>query len=129
MPATTQNQKLPYPLPTDPIADGANQIKALAEAVDTRLVKLAVVKINATSDKTSGNFHEVTGTAPLPEGFTKLIGGFVAYTYLLAQHNDFVDYFTVSTLTIENDGTQIKVSGISSMSGNDLDINALVWGY
>ena len=33
MPATT-TQGFPYPLPTDPIADGADAIKALAQKID-----------------------------------------------------------------------------------------------
>lgn len=37
---TTTSQKLPYPDPTDPVANGANAIRALAEAVDAHGVKV-----------------------------------------------------------------------------------------
>jgi hypothetical protein len=39
MPATT-TQGLPYPLPTEPVAEGAAAIRSLAEAVDPRLPRL-----------------------------------------------------------------------------------------
>jgi len=34
MPANTPNSALPYPLPTEPVAEGASAIQALAEALD-----------------------------------------------------------------------------------------------
>ena len=37
MPATTPNVPLPYPLPTEPVAEGAAAIRSLAEAVDNQL--------------------------------------------------------------------------------------------
>jgi hypothetical protein len=37
MPANTPTWQLPYPLPTDPVAAGAADIRALAEALDARL--------------------------------------------------------------------------------------------
>ena len=128
MPATTTNLKLPYPLPTDPIADGANQIKALAEAVDTGLLKLAVVKISAKSDNDDTDYHTVNGTAPLPQGFTKLIGGFVNHTGITARLGSFMSYCTINNLSIENNGTQIKVSGMSTSGSSTYDVEALVWG-
>lgn len=130
MPGQTPKLGLPYPLPTDPIADGANQIKAIAEVVDTGLLKLAVVKISARTDNnTSSNHHTLTATAPMPVGFTKLIGGFVSYTKVIGDPLYFSSYITINTLEIENDGTQIKVSGESCVLDAPVDVNVLVWGY
>jgi hypothetical protein len=41
MPAQTPVHGLPYPLPTDPVSAGANDIRALAEAIDPMLVGAA----------------------------------------------------------------------------------------
>lgn len=129
MPATTQNLKLPYPLPTDPIADGANQIKALAEAIDTGMLKLAVVMIETLSDNDNELFHTATGTAPLPQGFTKLIGGFVSYTDLDTDSGRIKSYAIINYLQIEKDGTQITVAGSSTARNQRCTVRALVWGY
>ena len=40
MPGQTPKLGLPYPLPTDPIADGATQIRALAEKLDEQNVNV-----------------------------------------------------------------------------------------
>lgn len=129
MPATTQNLKLPYPLPEDPIADGANQIKALAEAIDTGMLKLTVVTIDVFSDNDSDLYHIATGTAPLPQGFTKLIGGFVSHTDVDANSAGINSYAIINNLQIENDGTQITVTGSCTARNAKYTVRALVWGY
>lgn len=128
MPATTEKLGLPYPLPTDPISDGANQIKALAEAIDTGILKLAVVMIETRTDNDNDLYHIATGTAPLPQGFTKLIGGFVSHTSVNTSLNSTPLYTIVNNLTIENDGTQIVVTGSSTERDSPCTVRALVWG-
>lgn len=48
MPASTPKRSLPYPLPTEPLADGANAIKNLALALDGAvLVQAGKVTVGA----------------------------------------------------------------------------------
>lgn len=63
MPANTA-KGFPYPLPTDPLTNGATAIKNLATAVDTRLGVLAsgTVSVNVT---TGGTPATVTVTFPV----------------------------------------------------------------
>ncbi len=56
MPANT-TKGYPYPLPTDPVAEGAGAIQDLAEAVDTQLGTRAsgTVTVNVTTGGTAAN--------------------------------------------------------------------------
>jgi hypothetical protein len=131
MPATTDKLKLPYPLPTDPIADGANQIKALAEKIDQGIqtLVLEVVKIRLTTDPNSSSDAWKIGeaSAPIPATITTPLGAFCDTTYVSATNSNFNGFVRCSVAFIKNN--KITIRGMSTGSPNSTDVNVLVWGY
>lgn len=69
---------LPYPDPTDPVADGATAIRALAEALDARFQRIMGRAQTLAQNLTSGNTQsiltmsliEATGVTFTANGFT-----------------------------------------------------------
>lgn len=57
MPATTPKYALPYPLPSEPVAEGAQAIRNLAEAVDDKLTGNEVAYQEVAS-------NQIVGTSP-----------------------------------------------------------------
>ena len=51
----TTPKGFPYPEPTDPVAAGADAIKALAQAIDTHVGRVASGAVTVTGDGTSVN--------------------------------------------------------------------------
>jgi hypothetical protein len=80
MPANTPRLALPYPLPTDQVAAGATDIRALAEAVDP-ILAAAVQPFDHTS-ATTLDFG--TLTVPLAQGETKSVGFGYRYAYAVS---------------------------------------------
>lgn len=66
MPGTTSKYALPYPLPAEPVAEGAQAIRNLAEAVETKMGELAYAEITAavTISATSEASPNPVVTAP-----------------------------------------------------------------
>lgn len=71
---TTTPHSLPYPEPTDPIAGGADAIKALAEALELKLPRMITTEFQSTPY--TGNFTlDMTSFVPIPRA-----AGFMAIT-------------------------------------------------
>ncbi|WP_279107032.1 hypothetical protein [Mobiluncus curtisii] len=129
MPATTQNLKLPYPLPTDPIADGANQIKALAESLDTQIKPLKVAMLNKKVN-VNGNDNYVEDYIYIdkPEGFTTLLGAYCSYSDVFVDDSGkVIGLREVQNVSIENN--KIKIKYTTWKSSTPMDLSILVLGY
>lgn len=131
MPATTEKLGLPYPLPTDPIADGADQIKALAEKIDQGIqtLVLEVVTINLKTDPNSSHDAWKSGeaTADIPASITTPLGAFCSTTYISASGSTFSGFVSCSAAFIENN--KITIRGMSTGIPTNADVKVLVWGY
>lgn len=131
MPATTDKLKLPYPLPTDPIADGANQIKALAEKIDQGIqtLVLEVVTITLTTNPNSSSDAWKIGeaSADIPETITTPLGAFCDTTYISATNSNFSGFIRCSAAFIKNN--KIIVRGMSTGTPTRIEVKVLVWGY
>lgn len=69
MPGTTTNFNFPYPLDTDPLADGAQEIQNLADDLDTTLVDLkggTTDQVLAKNSNTDMDFKWVGSATNLP---------------------------------------------------------------
>jgi hypothetical protein len=75
MPGTTPHG-LPYPLPTEPVAEGAAAIRALAEAADTRSM-FRIADVILSTDTVAG--LDITG---IPQDFRELM----LYTWIRCAH-------------------------------------------
>ena len=131
MPATTQNLKLPYPLPTDPIADGADQIKALAETVDALIYKLKPYFIQAKETGSAGyGFVNYEGSVDCSQDFTHVVGAFTSQAWIISNlpTSPSVKAFVNFTKT-EIIGNTVKVKGVGTPGGGQSNVNILVWGY
>jgi hypothetical protein len=53
---TAGGLKLPYPAPTDPVAQGAAAIQSLAQALEADLLALPMVVAAAIGDRSTGNY-------------------------------------------------------------------------
>lgn len=129
MPATTTKLGLPYPLPTDPIADGANQIKALAESLDTQIKPLKVAmlneKVNVNGDD---GYAESDIYIDRPDGFTTLLGAYCSYADVFVNDSGIIiGLREVQNVSIENN--KIKIHYTTWKSSTPINLSILVLGY
>ncbi|MCQ4120401.1 hypothetical protein [Rhodococcus tibetensis] len=64
MPGQTPIYQLPYPLQTDPIYQGANQVKALAERFETVLSAAEVPPVTYTPPESAQGYRQTTQSIP-----------------------------------------------------------------
>lgn len=127
MPATTANMKLPYPLPEDPIADGANQIKALAEKIDQSMVPLKIACIRCLVPIPDGKERrDIDYTMPKPENFTKIIGCYASYQFGdPIEGSKFIEMHCL--MNVDN---QVVISGTcKGYFATEKYLHVLIWGY
>lgn len=129
MPATTANLKLPYPLPTDPIADGANQIKALAEVLDTQVKPLKIEIIQRRVDfGVASGYHAGEIEIEKPDGFTTVVGAYCSYfNAVTTTPTDILAWQAVREVKIENN--KIVLGFMTWAQGGNADVSILVLGY
>lgn len=63
MAGTTPIQALPYPDPTDPLAEGADKIKELALALDQKMIGASLASVLAGTPTPAGRLIIEAGTA------------------------------------------------------------------
>lgn len=131
MPATTTNLGLPYPLPTDPIADGANQIKALAEKIDqgiqTFVLEVVTIRLTTNPNSSSDAWKIGEASADIPATITTPLGAFCSTTYISASGSNFSGFVNCSAAFIGNN--KITIRGMSTGSPTSTEVKVLVWGY
>lgn len=129
MPATTTNLKLPYPLPTDPIADGANQIKALAEVLDMQVKPLKIKIMQKRVDfGVSSGYHAGEIEIEKPDGFTSVVGAYCAYfNAVTADQTDILAWQAVRNVEIHNNKIVLKF--MTWGQAGTADVSILVLGY
>lgn len=131
MPATTTNLGLPYPLPTDPIADGANQIKALAEKIDqgiqTLVLEVVTIKLKTDPNSSKEAWKIGEASADIPATITTPLGAFCDSTYVVATNSNFAGYVYCSAVFIKDN--KITIRGMSTGYSYSADVKVLVWGY
>lgn len=131
MPATTTNLGLPYPLPTDPIADGANQIKALAEVLDMQVKPLKIEIIQERVEfgyEPSYNSYNGEIEIEKPDGFTSVVGAYCAYFNTIA-NNDFKILAWQAVRNVEIRNNKIVLQYKTWKSGFPDKVSILVFGY
>lgn len=119
MPANTPNG-LPYPLPTEPVADGADAIKALALALDPRLPGTYALRARTLTGLSSDSQGIVSVTAATM-GLTTLVGAAGGVMWVST-----FDGATphLSSVRLASNVIQILVMGLTSQSGGT--VNRLV---
>lgn len=131
MPATTTNLGLPYPLPTDPIADGANQIKALAEVLDMQVkpLKIEIMQKHVSFDyKSSYYLYKGEIEIEKPDGFTSVVGAYCAYFNAIGNdQSNFLAWQAVRDVEIRNNKIVLKYE--TWRSGYPDNVTILVFGY
>lgn len=131
MPATTDKLKLPYPLPTDPIADGANQIKALAEKIDqgiqTFVLEVVTIRLTTNPNSSSDAWKIGEASADIPATITTPLGAFCSTTYISASGSNFSGFVNCSAAFIGNN--KITIRGMSTGAPTSTEVKVLVWGY
>ncbi|NMW87474.1 hypothetical protein [Mobiluncus curtisii] len=132
MPGETTQLQLPYPLPDDPIADGATQIKALAETIDTKLhpLKIVMQKTEIPVGKTSGN-DLIFETVDVKEPFTKILGAYCTECFMsMTSIGQVARYYLITDVDVSPDSTKLTVRGRKMGSNLSKErIHILIWGY
>lgn len=107
MPGQTPKLGLPYPLPTDPIADGATQIRALAEKLDEQNVNVEYGQFLARLDMTTSTTFDFPVKITFKHHWSRAPK--IIFTAMNAVNNNFVAVYTnwssLKTSPTEFEGT------------------------
>lgn len=132
MPGETAQLQLPYPLPDDPIADGATQIKALAETIDTKLhpLKIVLQETDIPVGHSSGN-DSIFETVEVEEPFTKILGAYCTDCFMsMTSIGQVARYYLITGVYLSQDSTKLTVLGRKMGSNLTTEkIHILIWGY
>jgi hypothetical protein len=125
--AGTTTNGFPYPLGSDRVRDGDDTIKALAEAIEAKLMPTAWANITLNTNFTARASYQVPAYRVFPDGKVELRGGVHKATSLVS--GDF-PFLTLPT-TVKPTTTVILTIGVTRLSGVtaatsgrlDIDVN------
>jgi hypothetical protein len=123
--ATSTTNGFPYPLGTDPVQDGDDTIKALAQAIDAKLMPTAWVNIALNTNFTARAGYQVPAHRVFPDGKVELRGGVHKATSMVSGDFPFLTLPTTvkpTTPVILTIGVT-RLSGVTAATSGRLDID------